>query len=138
MEKTVIVIPISIIIMKKGGDDMEKQILDLLNELNVEVKSMRTDMTGMKSEMNDMRTDMTGMKSEMNDMRTDMTDMKSEMSDMKSEMHQRFNTIEAKLDGIGGQFELTNESRMNDVDFIANKVNKLEREVFILKHKSNN
>ncbi|WP_223702224.1 hypothetical protein [Sutcliffiella deserti] len=95
---------------------MERQIIDLLTKLNVEVKSMRTDMT---------------------DMRREVSDMKTEMHQRFNTMDRRFNTIEAKLDGIGGQFELTNESSMNDVEFIANKVNKLEREVFILKHKNN-
>ncbi|MBY0095681.1 hypothetical protein [Mesobacillus maritimus] len=82
---------------------MNKQILDLLTEMNKEIKSMKTD-----------------------------------VNDLKTEMHNRFDTIEAKLDGVGGQFELTNESRIIDVDFIADKVNKLERELYILKNKSNN
>ncbi|WP_407270213.1 hypothetical protein [Radiobacillus sp. PE A8.2] len=82
---------------------MDKQILDLLTEMNKEIKSMKTD-----------------------------------VNDLKTEMHNRFDTIEAKLEGVGGQFELTNESRIIDVDFIADKVNKLERELYILKNKSNN
>ncbi|WP_228275752.1 hypothetical protein [Gracilibacillus oryzae] len=52
---------------------MDKQILDLLTEMNKEIKSMRTD-----------------------------------VNDLKTEMHNRFDTIEAKLEGVGGQFELTN------------------------------
>lgn len=57
---------------------------------------------------------------------------------LKQKMHHRFDTIEVKLESVGGQFELTNESRRIDVDFIADKVNKLERELYILKNKSNN
>jgi SMC interacting uncharacterized protein involved in chromosome segregation len=82
---------------------VDKQILDLLTEMNKEIKSMKTD-----------------------------------VNDLKTEMHNRFDTIEAKLEGVGGKFELTNESRIIDVDFIADKVNKLERELYILKNKSNN
>ncbi|WP_209121176.1 hypothetical protein [Alkalihalobacillus sp. BA299] len=41
--------------------------------------------------------------------------MKSDIYDLKSEMHNRFDTIEAKLEGVGGQFELTNESRITDI-----------------------
>ena len=82
---------------------MDKQILDLLTEMNREIKSMKTD-----------------------------------VNDLKTEMHNRFDTIEGKLEGVGGQFEITNESRIIDVDFIAEKVNKLERELYILKNKSNN
>ncbi|NMH73963.1 hypothetical protein HF078_12800 [Bacillus sp. RO2] len=84
----------------------------------------------MKSEIGNMKTEMGGMKSEIGNMKT-------EMGGMKTEMHERFNTVEAKLDGIGGQFELTNELRMNDFDFIDNKVNRLEKEMFIMKSKSN-
>jgi hypothetical protein len=71
-------------------------------------------------------------------MSKDMKSIKSEIHDLKLEMHNRFDSIEAKLEGVGGQFELTNESRIVDVDFIADKVNKLERELYILKTKSNN
>jgi polyhydroxyalkanoate synthesis regulator phasin len=67
-----------------------------------------------------------------------LTEMSREIKSMKSEMHSRFDTIERKLEGVGGQFELTNESRITDVDFIADKVNKLERELYMLKNKSNN
>nr|WP_246628980.1 hypothetical protein [Mesobacillus maritimus] len=71
-------------------------------------------------------------------MNKEIKSMKTDVNDLKTEMHNRFDTIEAKLDGVGGQFELTNESRIIDVDFIADKVNKLERELYILKNKSNN
>ncbi|WP_096199888.1 hypothetical protein [Bacillus sp. FJAT-45350] len=67
-----------------------------------------------------------------------LTEMSKEMKSMKSQMHNRFDTIQSKLEGVGGLFELTNESRITDVDFIADKVNKLERELYILKNKSNN
>ena len=33
------------------------------------------------------------------------------MNEFKSEMHNRFDKVEVKLEGIGGQFELTNESK---------------------------
>lgn len=89
---------------------LDKQILDLLREMNKEMKSMKSDMHSMKSEV----------------------------QSMKSDMHNRFDTIEAKLEGVGGQFELTNESRMTDIDFIADKVNKLEKDLYILKNKSSN
>lgn len=67
----------------------------------------------------------------------EMKSMKTEMSNMKSEMHNRFDSIDTKLEGVGGQFELTNASRMNEVDFIVDKVNKIEKEVYILKNRHN-
>jgi SMC interacting uncharacterized protein involved in chromosome segregation len=68
----------------------------------------------------------------------EMKGMKSDMNELKSEMHNRFDTIEAKLEGVGGQFELTTESRITEIDFIADKMNKLEKELYILKTKNNN
>lgn len=44
---------------------MDKQILDILTEMNKEIKSMKTD-----------------------------------VNDLKTEMHHRFDTIEAKLEGL--------------------------------------
>lgn len=40
--------------------------------------------------------------------------------------------------GVGNQFELTNEQRINEFEFIADKVNKLEKEIYFLKTKNNN
>jgi SMC interacting uncharacterized protein involved in chromosome segregation len=71
------------------------------------------------------------------DMSHQLKDMKTNINDLKSEMHMRFDDIESKLEGVGGQFELTTESRITDVDFIADKVNKLEKELYILKSKNN-
>ncbi|WP_010529152.1 hypothetical protein [Lentibacillus jeotgali] len=82
---------------------MDKQMLDLLTEMNTELKGV-----------------------------------KSDIHSLKSEMHNRFDTIEAKLEGIGGQFELTNESRINEMDFIVDKVNKMEKEIYILKNRNSN
>lgn len=61
-----------------------------------------------------------------------MQSVKSGFHDFKTEMHHRFDTIEAKLESVGGKFEPTNESRIMDVDFIADKVSKLERELYTL------
>ena len=101
---------------------MEKQIFELLMELSNEMK-------GMKSDINELK----GMKSDINELK----DMKSDINELKAEMHTRFDTIQARLEGVGGQFELTTESRMNEIDFIADKVNKLEKELYFLKNKDN-
>ena len=100
---------------------MDKQILELLTEMNKELKDLKLDMNNLRSEMN-----------------TEFWSMKSEINEFKSEMHNRFDKVEVKLEGIGGQFELTNESRIDDFDFIADKVNKLEKEIYILKSKNHN
>jgi hypothetical protein len=78
---------------------MDKQILELLTEMNKELKSLKLD-----------------------------------MKEFKTEMHNRFDKVEAKLEGVGGQFELTNESRIDEFDFIADKVNKLEKEIYFLRN----
>lgn len=80
---------------------------------------------------------LTDMQADMKSMNTEIKSMKTEMKSMKTEMHNRFDTVDAKLEGVGGQFELTNESRINEVDFIVDKVNKMEKEIYILKNKSN-
>jgi regulator of replication initiation timing len=42
----------------------------------------------------------------LSEMSKEMKSMKSDILDLKSEMHNRFDTIERKLEGVGGQFEL--------------------------------
>ena len=69
----------------------------------------------------------------MKDMKKDINklkDIKSDINELKVEMHTWFDTIQARLEGVFGQFELTTESRINEIDFIADKVNKLEKELY--------
>ncbi|WP_078596186.1 hypothetical protein [Evansella clarkii] len=69
------------------------------------------------------------------EMRKDMTSVKSELGDLRSEMHSRFDAVDAKLEGVGSQFELAAETRIKETDFLTDKVNKLEKEVYYLKNK---
>lgn len=89
---------------------MDEKILNLLTEMNKELKSMKID----------------------------MQEFKTDMQEFKTEMHHRFDKVEAKLEGVGGQFELTNESRIDEFDFINDKVIKLEKEIYFLRSKNNN
>ena len=56
-------------------------------------------------------------------MNKELKSVKSEMNEFKSEMQNRFDKVEVKLEGIGGQIEPTNESRMDDFDF-SNRIKK--------------
>jgi archaellum component FlaC len=113
-----------------GGDEMEEKMIKLLTEMNQEMKGFRKDLNSLKDDM-DQRFD------GMND-RFDGIDQRLDHMDHRFDgMDHRFDRVESKLDGIGHQFELTNESRLQDVDFITTKVNKLEKEIFILKGKNN-
>jgi hypothetical protein len=115
------------------GDVMDDKILDLLTEMNKEIKSLKSDVkesNSMKSDMNELKS----LKSDMNELKS----LKSDMNEFKTEMHNRFDKVEARLKGVGGQVELTNESRIDEFDFIADKVNKLEKEIYLLKSKNNN
>jgi archaellum component FlaC len=93
---------------------MDEKILDLLTEMNNELKSLKFDMNN------------------------ELKSLKLDMNEFKTEMHNRFDKVEAKLEGVGGQFELTNESRIDEINFIADKVNKLEKEIYLLRSKNNN
>lgn len=55
------------------------------------------------------------------------------MQEMRTEMNTRFDAVDAKLLGIENQFEYTNELRINDIGIIADKVSKLEKELYLLK-----
>jgi len=93
---------------------MDEKILNLLTEMNRDLKNIKLDITQFK------------------------TDVNKDIKSLKIEMHDRFDKIDAKLDGVGNQFELTNEQEINEFEFIADKVNKLEKEIYFLKTKNNN
>ncbi|GAA0454498.1 hypothetical protein [Alkalibacillus silvisoli] len=100
---------------------MDKQLLDLLTEINHELKSVKSDVNSFKSEI-----------------KTDIHSNNSDMKNVKTEMHHRFDSIEAKLEDIGEKFELTNELGINEMEFILDKVNKMEKDIYILKNRNSN
>jgi archaellum component FlaC len=131
---------------------MEEKMLKLLSEMNQEMKRFRNDLNSFKDGMTSFQSDVyqrfdgidqrfDGIDYRLNgmDQRFDNMDRRFDNMDQRFDgIDQRFDRVEAKLDGIGHQFEQTNESRLQDVDFITTKVNKLEKEIFIIKSKNNN
>ncbi|TYS69397.1 hypothetical protein FZC75_17510 [Sutcliffiella horikoshii] len=87
--------------------------------------------------MGSIKSEISGIKSEIGSLKSEMVGMKSKMDERFNSVDERFDAVDAKLDGMGNQFELTNEPRINEVDFLDNKVNRLEKEIFIMKSKSN-
>ncbi|KUP04195.1 hypothetical protein Q73_13780 [Bacillus coahuilensis m2-6] len=76
-------------------------------------------------------------KNDVQGLKTDVQAITSDMEELKSEMHDRFDKVDAKLVGVGNQFEFTNESRIVEDGFISDKVNKLEKEIYLIKNKIN-
>ena len=62
---------------------MEKKILDLLLEMNSEIKDMKTEIQGMKNEMQDMR-----------------TDFNLRLNKLEFKMEDGFETLELKIDKV--------------------------------------
>ena len=106
---------------RRRGDKMDKQILEILTDMSKQMKKMTDD-------INELKSDFQGLK-------VDVTDLKVVTNELRSEMHSRFDSVDSMLDGIGNQFEFIAEARITDVDFITEKVHKLEKDVFKLKSK---
>ena len=62
---------------------MDKKILDLLLEMNSEMKDMKTEIQGMKNEMQDMR-----------------TDFNLRLNKLEFKMEDGFETLELKIDKV--------------------------------------
>ena len=114
------------IILSIEVDKMDEKILELLAEMNKELK-------GLKLEMKESNTEIHNLKLEVQKSNIEIHNLKLDTKEFKTEMHNRFDKLEAKLDGVGDQFERTNESRIDEFEFIADKVNKLEKEIYFLK-----
>ncbi|WP_235988972.1 hypothetical protein [Aquibacillus kalidii] len=140
----------SINTLKKDMEYQKESINTLKKDMEYQKESINTlkkDMENQKEFNNTMKKDMENQKEFNNTMKKDMdyqknavwefkVEMKGQLDNLSTDMHDRFDCIEGKLDGIGNQFELTNESRMNEVGFITDKVNRLEKDVYFLKNKS--
>lgn len=75
-------------------------------------------------------------------MNQDIAKMNQDMKEGFKGVNVRLDKIESKLDGVGGQFEILSsykielDENVNDeIDFISDKVTRLEKEVFRMKHK---
>jgi len=142
------------IILSIEVDKMDEKILELLAEMNKELKGLKLEMKesntkihNLKLETKESNTEIHNLKLEMKESNTEIHNLKLEVQksnieihnlkldtkEFKTEMHNRFDKLEAKLDGVGDQFERTNESRIDEFEFIADKVNKLEKEIYFLK-----
>ncbi|CAM5214178.1 hypothetical protein UACE39S_05477 [Ureibacillus acetophenoni] len=60
--------------------------------------------------------------------------IQQDIKQIKTEMNTRFNAVVSKLEDIREHFELTNEARVKDVGFIEYKVNRLEKEIYLIKN----
>ena len=80
----------------------------------------------------DMQKEIKDMKSEMKDMKSEMKDMKSEMKDMKSEMkdiNTKIDRLEYKITDGFETLELLTENNTNELNKVKIKVSKLEKRV---------
>ena len=80
----------------------------------------------------DMQKEIKDMKSEMKDMKSEIKDMKSEMKDMKSEMkdiNTKIDRLEYKITDGFETLELLTENNTNELNKVKIKVSKLEKRV---------
>jgi len=71
---------------KEDTMDHEEKILEILSQMQADMRSMNADMTSMKADMATMKDDMTAMKTEMTAVKDDMMSMKAEMAALKDDM----------------------------------------------------
>nr|WP_288247485.1 hypothetical protein [uncultured Romboutsia sp.] len=90
---------------------MDNKILEILLDMQKEIKDMKSEMKDMKSEMKDMKSEMKDMKSEMKDINTKIDRLEYKMTD-------GFETL-----------ELLTENNTNELNKVKIKVSKLEKRV---------
>ena len=90
---------------------MDNKILEILLDMQKEIKDMKSEMKDMKSEMKDMKSEMKDMKSEMKDINTKIDRLEYKMAD-------GFETL-----------ELLTENNTNELNKVKIKVSKLEKRV---------
>ena len=73
---------------------MDEKILDILKELQFNIKDMKTDITEMKTDITDMKTDITNIKTGITDMKTDITNMKTDIKDLKQGQEKIINKLD--------------------------------------------
>ena len=90
---------------------MDNKILEILLDMQKEIKDMKSEMKDMKSEMKDMKSEMKDMKSEMKDINTKIDRLEYKMTD-------GFETL-----------ELLTENNTNELNKVKIKVSMLEKRV---------
>ncbi|TYR72532.1 hypothetical protein FZC79_22395 [Rossellomorea vietnamensis] len=129
---------------------MEEKIMNLLTELNQDMKGLKKEFISFKKDVNDrfnsvdrrldgldLRFDGVDRRLNNLDIRLDGVDRRLDNVDLRLDgVDRRIEKMDANLDRIGYQFEQTNVLKFEDVDFLTAKVEKLEKDVFILNSKN--
>lgn len=78
------------------------------------------------------------MKTDIQGLKTEMKGVKTDIQDIKTEMHERFDAVDTKLNGVGHQFEELSKNTVQfredikkELKYITYKIHALDREVFM-------
>ena len=97
---------------------MESKILEILLDMQKEMKDVKSEMKDMKLEIKDMQKEMKDIKSEMKDMKSEIKDMNTKIDKLEYKMTDGFETL-----------ELLTENNTNELNKVKIKVSKLEKRV---------
>ncbi|ROR31523.1 hypothetical protein EDD66_101140 [Mobilisporobacter senegalensis] len=65
---------------------MEKQILNILGEIQGQISCIQTDVQGLKTDVQGLKTDVQGLKTDVQGLKTDVQELKVDVSELKSDM----------------------------------------------------
>lgn len=97
---------------------MESKILEILLDMQKEMKDVKSEIKDMKSEMKDVKLEIKDMQKEMKDMKSEIKDMNAKIDKLEYKMTDGFETL-----------ELLTENNTNELNKVKIKVSKLEKRV---------
>lgn len=113
---------------------MEKQILNVLLEVQKNINNLQKDMNGLQKDMNGLQKNMNGLQKDMNALQKDMRNVKTDVTDIK-ETVTRIET--SQTEDVIALLKLINKKTDDDFHYLNNRITQNDKRLFILENHEN-
>ncbi len=113
---------------------MEQQILEILLDLQQDMKVVKTDIHGLKTDVQGLKIDVQDLKTDVQGLKTDVQGLKTDMQDLQTDFHEvkeTVNRIEAsQTDDVIAMLTATKKKTDFEFDYLNNKVTEIDKRLF--------
>lgn len=104
---------------------MDNKILELLLNMQSDMKNVQKDIKDMQSDIKDIKDDINGVKDDINAVKSDISGVKSDINSINN----RLDRLEFKVNDGFETLELLSENNSNELNRVKVKVSKLENRI---------
>lgn len=128
---------------------MEKQILEILMDLQKgltavsnDLTGVKNDLTGVKNELSDVKSGLAGVENELSNVKSDLTGVQKDLKVVKTDIKdikETVNRIEiSQTEDVIGILKVNKKKTDFEVDYLNNRVTEMDKRIYILEKNMHN